>query len=154
MPHAEPSQIARKEWLGLLATAPEGRARALIEAAGLALPAAADTLRPAEIGSVMVRGRAGGSGAAFNLGEVTVTRASVRLAGGATGHGYVQGRRKSDAELAALIDAAMQTEAAPALETHVLAPLRAARAARRTERAEKAAATRVDFFTLVRGDSA
>ena len=50
------------------------------------------SIRAPEIGAVMVRGRVGGAGDAFNLGEMTVTRCSLRLACGAVGHGYVQGR--------------------------------------------------------------
>ena len=36
----------------------------------------------------VVRGRVGATGAAFNLGEMTVTRASVRLASGNVGHAF------------------------------------------------------------------
>ena len=144
---------ARKDWLSLLATAPEGRAKALLDAANIPVPAH-ETLRAAEIGSVMVQGRAGGTGAPFNLGEVTVTRASLRLTDGTVGHGYVQGRRKDDAETAALIDAMMQGTAGETVSEHVLTPLRAEQSERCTARAEKAAATKVDFFTMVRGDNA
>ena len=42
-------------------------------------------LKPAETGLVMLRGRAGGDGAPFNLGEATVTRAVVELPGGERG---------------------------------------------------------------------
>src|SRR3546814_6848810 len=65
-------------------------------------------IRPAEAGMVMVRGRVGGSGAPFNLGEMTVTRCVVQLADGSTGHSYVAGRSKPHAELAALADALLQ----------------------------------------------
>jgi phosphonate C-P lyase system protein PhnG len=83
-----------------------------------------EVLRPPEIGTVMVRGRAGATGAAFNLGEMTVTRASVRLAGGAVGHGHVQGRDKEAALAVALIDALSEAGEADALEAAILAPLR------------------------------
>lgn len=136
--------------MGLLARAPEGRAAALLDDAGG--PQDHSFLRPPEIGGVMVRGRAGGTGAAFNLGEMTVTRCTLRLACGAVGHGYVQGRRKSDAETAAMIDALMQTQRAQALDAAVLAPLRAEEAARAAKRAAKAGATKVEFFTMVRGE--
>ena len=46
----------------------------------------AHCLRPPETGLVMVRGRMGGSGGKFNLGEVAVTRCAVRLDGGTVGH--------------------------------------------------------------------
>jgi alpha-D-ribose 1-methylphosphonate 5-triphosphate synthase subunit PhnG len=109
-------------------------------------------LRSPEIGGVMVRGRAGAVGAAFNLGEMTVTRASIKLSGGMVGHGYVQGRSKDHALQAALIDALMQTEVADRVEAGLLAPLRKAMVASKTMRAAKAAATKVDFFTIVRGE--
>lgn len=140
----------RKAWMGLMAKAPQGRVAALLDAA---LPRPAFTwLRAPEVGSVMVRGRAGGTGAPFNLGEMTVTRCALKLPGGEVGHAYIQGRSKPDAEAAALVDALMQTGAANAMRTKVLEPLEQEQAARRTTRAEKAAATKVDFFTMVRGE--
>ncbi len=141
---------ARKEWLGLLAksSAPEVAKLWL----AMELDPHHTILRSPEIGGVMVRGRAGAVGAAFNLGEMTVTRASVKLPDGTVGHGYVQGRDKEHALQAALVDALMQTDAAGAIEAGILAPLRAAMQARKTNRAAKAAATKVDFFTMVRGE--
>ena len=140
----------RKSWMGLVARAPEGRVAGLL--ADAALTREASFLRAPEIGSVMVRGRAGGTGAPFNLGEMTVTRCALKLACGTVGHGHVQGRRKDDAEAAAMVDALMQTEAAGETEAAVLQPLRDEETAKRTKRAEKAAATKVDFFTMVRGE--
>lgn len=100
----------------------------------------------------MVRARAGATGAAFNLGEMTVTRASVRLeATGTIGHGYVQGRDKRHAQRAACIDALAQDDPAWAA-TAVLSPLREAEAKSRAAVASDAAGTRVEFFTLVRGE--
>ena len=100
----------------------------------------------------MVRGRAGAVGAAFNLGEMSVTRASVKLVCGTVGHGYVQGRSKDHALQTALIDALMQTDAAAQVEAAILAPLRKGRDTAKATRAAKAAATKVDFFTMVRGE--
>tara|TARA_R110002096_G_scaffold147740_5_gene308085 strand:+ start:1468 stop:1881 length:414 start_codon:yes stop_codon:yes gene_type:complete len=108
-------------------------------------------LRPAETGAVMVRGRMGGSGAPFNMGEMTVTRATVRLDNGTLGFGYVAGRARRKAELAALLDAALQRD--QCLADEVLPPMIAALDASRNERSRKAAATKVDFFTLVRGEN-
>jgi alpha-D-ribose 1-methylphosphonate 5-triphosphate synthase subunit PhnG len=140
----------RKAWMSLMAKAPEGRVVALLDAA---LPRPAFTwLRAPEIGSVMVRGRAGGTGAPFNLGEMTVTRCALTLQSGEVGHAYVQGRRKPDAEAAALVNALMQTDAVTVLRTKVLEPLEQEATTRRSTRAEKAAATKVDFFTMVRGE--
>ncbi|MFT6911541.1 MAG: alpha-D-ribose 1-methylphosphonate 5-triphosphate synthase subunit PhnG [Paracoccaceae bacterium] len=141
---------ARKSWLGLLAKSSAADVARLWQVFGAAPEHT--VLRAPEIGGVMVRGRAGAIGAAFNLGEMTVTRASVKLADGAVGHGYVQGRSKDHAVQAALIDALMQTEAADLVEAQVLVPLRNDMAARKSKRAAKAASTKVDFFTMVRGE--
>ncbi len=140
---------ARKGWMGLLAKAPPARLAALMPE----LPAHS-LLRAPEIGAVMVRGRVGGTGAPFNLGEMTVTRCSVRLACGAVGHAWVQGRDKAHARRAALADALMQTDRASTMQAGVLDMLAADAAAARATRAGKAAATKVDFFTLVRGEDA
>ncbi len=140
----------RKAWMGLLAKASEGRVAALLDGA-MARPAFT-WLRAPEIGSTMVRGRAGGTGAPFNLGEMTVTRCALTLESGEVGHAYIQGRRKTDAEAAALVDALMQTDAAMVLQEAVLDVLDDERNAAKAARAAKAAATKVDFFTLVRGE--
>ena len=142
---------ARQHWLGLMARAPDGRVAALLTDSGLAPPF--DTLRAPEIGTVMVRGRMGATGGAFNLSEMTVTRASVSLACGTVGHGYVAGRSKPGAEAAALIDAILQTEKSGLARDAILVPLENEETARKAERAKKAAATKVDFFTMVRGES-
>ncbi len=140
----------RKAWMGLLARAPEGRIAALLAAAHLSEEIT--WLRQPEIGSVMVRGRAGGTGDAFNLGEMTVTRCSLKLGNGTVGHGVVQGRRKACAEAAGRVDALMQTDQAQEVEAAVLLPLLNDEASRKSARAEKAAATKVEFFTMVRGE--
>ncbi|WP_037227101.1 phosphonate C-P lyase system protein PhnG [Roseobacter sp. GAI101] len=141
---------ARKGWLGLLAKSPATDVARLWT--GLDIAPAHTVLRAPEIGGVMVRGKAGAVGAAFNLGEMTVTRASVKLSDGTVGHGYVQGRGKDHALQAALVDALMQTDAAGAVETRLLTPLRTAMMQAKADRAAKAAATKVDFFTMVRGE--
>jgi len=140
----------RKAWMGLLAKAPEGRVAALLDAE-MSRPAFT-WLRAPEIGSTMVRARAGATGAPFNLGEMTITRCALALATGEVGHSYIQGRRKADAEVAALVDALMQTTMASRLREMVLGPLQAEMFDARSARAAKAAATKVDFFTMVRGE--
>ena len=139
----------RQEWLSLLATSKPQTLAVLWADTGLAPDYV--MLRKAETGSVMVRGRAGSVGKAFNLGEMTVTRASLRLADGTVGHGWCQGRDRKQAETAALLDALMQGPDAARVEEAVLGPLRHAQTERRRSRAERAAATKVDFFTMARG---
>ena len=86
------------------------------------------------------------------MGEMTVTRCSLQLDGGAVGHAHVQGRDRSHALHAAIVDALMQGPLADETGRRILAPLARAEAARRATRAAKAAATKVEFFTLVRGE--
>jgi alpha-D-ribose 1-methylphosphonate 5-triphosphate synthase subunit PhnG len=112
-----------------------------------------ENLREPENGLVMVRGRIGGDGAPFNLGEATVSRAAVRLSTGEVGFGYTLGRDREKARLIALCDAMVQSaELAGAIETQVVAPLRAAMIDKRNRKAAETAATWVDFYTLVRGE--
>lgn len=150
MKNALDQENPRKAWMSLLAKAPDGRIAELLYAV-MARPEFT-WLRAPEIGSTMVRGRAGATGAAFNLGEVTVTRCALTLTSGKVGHAYIKGRRKADAEAAALVDALMQTDAADRLRRAVLEPLSAELAKAKSARAGKAAATKVDFFTMVRGE--
>ena len=110
-------------------------------------------LRPVETGLVMLQGRMGGDGAAFNLGEATVTRAAVRILSGEVGFSYVLGRDSRKARLAALCDALWQNPSSrEPLERHVLVPIRARQESERARQRALTAATRVDFFTLVRGE--
>ena len=112
-----------------------------------------ENLREPENGLVMVRGRIGGDGAPFNLGEATVSRAAVRLSTGEIGFGYTLGRDGAKARMIALCDALVQSDQfADLVETKVIAPLRAAISAKRDRKSAEAAATRVDFYTLVRGE--
>ena len=137
----------RKGWMGLMARAKAARLAELFPD----LPPH-DMLRPPETGAVMVQGRTGGTGQPFNLGEMTVTRCVLRLASGAVGHAHVQGRDTAHATRAAVLDALMQTPEGSVLRASVLAPLQAEEAARRAATGARAATTRVEFFTLVRGE--
>lgn len=112
-----------------------------------------EQLRAPENGLVMIRGRVGGDGAPFNLGEATVTRAAVRLGSGEVGFAYVLGRDKQKARLIAVCDALLQSEQRSRVLDGVVAPLERAINERRRRTAAQTAATKVDFFTLVRGES-
>ena len=112
-----------------------------------------ENLREPENGLLMVRGRIGGDGAPFNLGEATVSRAAVRLSTGEVGFGYTLGRDQAKARMIALCDALIQSvDHADTIEAKVLAPLRTQLMSERSRRAAETAATRVDFYTLVRGE--
>lgn len=142
--------MARKEGMRLLARASFEELKAAWEA--LADKPDVSPVRGPETGLVMVRGRIGGGGDAFNLGEATVSRATVRLSTGEIGHGQLLGTDKQRARLAAIFDALFQRDpdraAVEALHRQIASRVEAKD--RRT--AEETAATRVDFFTMVRGD--
>ncbi len=142
---------ARRRWMSVLAKAESDE----LETVWTELGRVPDyrVLRGPEVGLVMVRGRAGGTGARFNLGEMTVTRCTVELADGAVGHAYVRGRRRRHAEIAAVVDALLQDPTVRArVGERVVERLAAEQAARRRTAEARSAATRVDFLTLVRGE--
>jgi len=113
---------------------------------------AIEELRAPQTGLVMLRGRIGGNGQPFNLGETIVTRAAVRL-GSRTGISYLIGRAERRARLAAMLDALGQEGCYRArLEASLVQPVMARVAAEDAEIRAQAAATKVDFFTLVRGE--
>lgn len=150
-----PDQAARRRWMSVLAKASaqelESALPAIREALG-ELPAYRLIRRP-EIGMAMVRARAGGTGRAFNLGEMTMTRCTLRTEAGQVGSSYLAGRSLRQAELAALIDALLQEAAHRArLLALVIDPLVRAQDLRQRRRIDRSAPTRVDFFTVVRGE--
>jgi alpha-D-ribose 1-methylphosphonate 5-triphosphate synthase subunit PhnG len=110
-------------------------------------------LKAAEAGLVMVRGRIGGDGAPFNLGEASITRCVVETAQGVRGFAFALGRDKAKARAAAILDAIWQDERErDAVEHHVLAPIASRLAAAKARTMAETAATRVDFFTMVRAE--
>jgi alpha-D-ribose 1-methylphosphonate 5-triphosphate synthase subunit PhnG len=138
---------ARRRWMAVLARAKADQIATLLDDCGV-LPTHT-VLRGPEGGLVMVRGRAGGGGSAFNLGEMTVTRCTVRTETGFVGHAYVAGREERRAELAALVDALMQDQdLAAEIETRVITKLETQQMQHASARAAKAAATRVQFFAM------
>jgi alpha-D-ribose 1-methylphosphonate 5-triphosphate synthase subunit PhnG len=144
-------EAMRRAAMAALAMAPGDELKRLVETAGIAVKA--QLLRGPETGLVTVRGRIDGGGAPFNFGEATVTRATVRLATGEVGHSYALGRDREKARLSAITDALWQNPARRAeIEKKIIEPLRAAQAGTDEKRRAEAAATRVDFFTMVRGE--
>lgn len=155
----QPPQAARAAWMRVLALA----GQEALDAAycGLQREAALPPyrlLRGPDCGMAMVRARAGGTGAQFNLGEITVTRCAVALDGdggdgAVAGIAYLQGRRPRQAEQAAVLDALLQLPTwHRRVYEAVIVPLDQAHARRVAGEAAVAAQTRVDFFTMVRGE--
>ena len=151
MPPNATLNAERRAWLAVLARAPVQDLELGVRQCAPHIRC--EFLRRPEPGLVMLRGRMGGSGSAFNLGEASVTRCSVRLADGQVGTGYVLGRDRRKAELVALLDALLQEPAYRArLEPELLVPLRQAQQQRRAAAAAAAGTSKVEFFTLVRGE--
>lgn len=142
---------ARREAMAVLVGSDARELASLLAAVG-ELPAHQDLRKP-ESGLLMLRGRISGDGSPFNVGELTVARAAVRLTSGETGFGYVLGRDHEKARNIALCDALVQSQRYRLrIENGVIEPLRARQCEARKLSAERTAATRVEFFTLVRGE--
>jgi alpha-D-ribose 1-methylphosphonate 5-triphosphate synthase subunit PhnG len=147
---------ARQRWLGVLSKASLKDLEAAWQRLGD--KPRYRLLRPSETGLVMVRGRIGGSGQPFHFGEMTMTRAAVQLLDpgnmvSQTGFGYVAGRSGRRAELVAVFDALLQDPVRQdRIADAVIEPLAAGQAAAKAARAAKVMASKVDFFTMVRGE--
>ena len=147
---AKDAAAGRQRAMGLLAKASRTELQAAYNA--LADKPAVQPVRGPETGLVMVRGRIGGGGAPFNLGEATVSRASIRLEDGTVGHGQALGTDGAKARLAAIFDALFQQPTRRAEVDALLDAVAARVADEDAEKARQTAATRVDFFTMVRGE--
>ena len=150
-PNTPDATAARRHWISVLSRSTANELeRHWAEAA---VTADIRILRAPETGLVMVRGRAGGSGRRFNAGETTVTRCAVMLSSGEKGHGWVLGRDGRHARLAAMFDACLQRpELHRTLMDKVIIPVERAQQQARLARRGKVAATKVDFYTMVRGE--
>ncbi len=147
----EQEQNTRQQWLSLMAKASLHELESHWQDCDL--PVKWDHLRPVETGLLQVRGRMGGVGNPFNLGDMTITRAAVTTEEGFQGFGYVAGRSHRHAELVAVLDALLQNPVHQQnLQTRVLNPLAASQSERRKAQVAKTDATKVDFFTVVRGE--
>ena len=148
-----PDFSARQAWLAVLARASLSELESKLELANPWLPAL-QRVRPAEVGMLMLRGRVGGTGNPFNLGEASVVRCAVRLGDGPLGVAYALGRDKRRAELAAVFDALLQDpEHHDALQSKLIEPLASTQLQARDRLQREVATSKVEFFTLVRGDA-
>ncbi|ALL36298.1 MULTISPECIES: phosphonate C-P lyase system protein PhnG [Serratia] len=142
---------SRQRWMSVLAHSRPEQLRSHWLA--LNLSPGYRSIRAPEIGLAQLQGRMGATGRRFVLGDMTVTRAVVQLDNGGYGYSYIAGRDKAHAELCALADALLQQpEHGERLQQQLIAPLAALQHEQRQLRARAIAASRVDFFTLVRGD--
>ncbi|MFV9668204.1 phosphonate C-P lyase system protein PhnG [Pantoea sp. KXB25] len=145
-------QTDRQRWLSVLAHSNAAMLETHWQA--LNLQPAFTLVRPAEIGLTRLQARMGATGNRFVMGDATVTRAVVQLEDGTLGYSYLLGRDKAHAERCALLDALLQQpETRPLLEEKIITLLAAWREEQRQLRAREIASSKVDFFTLVRGDN-
>jgi len=143
--------VARRQRLmALCAEAERPDLEAALEA--LRYEGRVEDLRRPETGLVMVRGRTGGDGRPFNFGEATVTRAAVRLESGEVGFAYQLGRDARKARLAAILDALLQKPEYGRNVEDAMMSVQARLTGERGVRESRTAATRVNFFTMVRGE--
>lgn len=144
--------IDRKRALDILAATPADMLFTSYAQLEHALPQSVAVCGP-EIGAVMVRGRAGGGGAPFNLGEASVTRATIKLETGQIGHSVILGRDKRKAHIVAHLDALRQLpDWAERIDDAFVRPALDLMDELKLRRAEETEATRVDFFTVARGE--
>lgn len=146
--NTSPVKTERQRWMAVLARAD----RDVLEKyfSQRVIPSFSE-LKKAETGTIMLEGRAGGSGRRFNIGEATVTRCVIKM-GSKMGYSYALGHDRRKAVLAAVADALLQTEAYPEICRNLIEPLAKAQLEARLLASRKAAASKVDFFTLMRGD--
>ena len=143
-------QERRRAVMATCADARAGELRQALDAVGYAGPV--EDLRRPGTGLVMARARIGGDGRPFNLGEATVTRAAVRIESGEAGFAWHLGRDAARARSAALLDALWQSPRHRSAVEAALAPVAARLQTEGELQARRTAATKVDFFTLVRGE--
>lgn len=147
---ARATQLARQRLMRACAKAAPVEIDGLLTNLG-EMPAATDLRRP-EVGLVMLRGRIGGDGSAFNVGEATVARAAIRLETGAFGFGCRLGRSVEAARMTAIADALIQSDGWRArVIAGLVEPLEVRQKQARVAEVEETASTRVEFFTMSRG---
>ncbi|RKQ40247.1 phosphonate C-P lyase system protein PhnG [Enterobacter sp. R1(2018)] len=143
----------RQQWMAVLAHSEPQELASRWEA--LKLNPSYQVIRQPETGLVQIQARMGATGQRFFAGDATLTRAVVQLDDGIYGYSYLSGRDKAHAERCAVIDALMQDKAYfQTLQETLIAPLAANREQRLAKRRAEVNSSRVDFFTLVRGDNA
>lgn len=155
MDHSQAGQdavnVQRAAWMRVLSLADPAALDGAFSALN-GLPAH-QMLRPPQTGMAMVRARSGGTGARFNLGEMTVTRCAVTMDSGVVGIAYVQGRSQRHAEQAAVADALLQLpDWHETVHAQLIHPLARQHDEKVDRQAQVAAQTKVEFFTMVRGE--
>lgn len=145
------NNTARQQWMATLAMA--NTDELLLCSKTLVRKESFEDIRSAEVGLAQVRGRMGGTGSAFNLGDMTISRCVLRSSEGIYGYSYVSGRSKIHAQRAAELDAMLQSaNHHDEVMKVVIQTLLDQQQFKDRNRREKTESTRVNFFTLVRGE--
>jgi len=148
------AKLAPEDRKALLATLANTESQALVSAwRALEIEPEYTLLKQPEIGMVMVKAKTGGNGSPFNMGEMTVTRTVLQLHSHEMGYGYTAGRDKDKSLTIALIDACYQVEGwQEQIEEKLVQPLRKDLQQARSQHQETVDRTKVNFFTMVRGE--
>lgn len=145
------STLSRQNWLSVLAHSEPTTLATLWSQQNL--QPNYTLLRAPQTGLAQVQGRMGATGNAYNIGDVTLTRAVVKLASNEIGVGYIAGRNKDHCLRVALVDALLQhKDFFQVLYDNVIKPLRQQRQQATQQHEAATNQSKVDFFTLVRGE--
>jgi alpha-D-ribose 1-methylphosphonate 5-triphosphate synthase subunit PhnG len=141
----------RQHWMSVLAKAPVDELFGLSEDA--IKEVSFEVIRAPEVGLTQVRARMGNKGERFNLGDMTLTRCVVRSSLDTLGYSYIAGRHKDHALRAAQLDALLQDpQMGEVIMDRVVRPIETLLLEAEAKKRRETDATRVDFFTLVRGE--
>ncbi|MFH2093346.1 MAG: phosphonate C-P lyase system protein PhnG [Pseudomonadota bacterium] len=143
--------INREDWIGLLGSADPADLESALEKLNHSIEFT-HIVKP-ETGMLMVQAKADGSNSRFNLGEITVSKCILEINGQYMGAGWTMGSNLRHAELAALFDGLFQDPLLQETLNQTLIPLLKDKQLAKDERRLKDAAdTKVEFFTLKRGE--
>ena len=142
-------QEARRDWLATLVRVPASE----VIAASNEFDFSVVILKGPEVGLLMINGRIHSTGRPFHLGEVSLTKCVLRDDQGLLGYGHIIGRNKQQAKAIALFDLALQRNDSAEAALVRLNAWKEDVAEIDAMESEAVEETRVDFLTMVRGES-
>ena len=142
-------QEARRDWLATLVRVPANE----VIAASNEFDFSMVVLKGPEVGLLMINGRIHSTGRPFHLGEVSLTKCVLKDDQGLLGYGHIIGRNKQQAKAIALFDLALQRNDSAEAALIRLNAWKEDVAEIDAMESETVEETRVDFFTMVRGES-
>ena len=142
-------QEARRDWLATLVRVPASE----VIAASNEFDFSVVILKGPEVGLLMINGRIHSTGRPFHLGEVSLTKCVLKDDQGLLGYGHIIGRNKQQAKAIALFDLALQRNDSAEAALVRLNAWKEDVAEIDAMESEAVEETRVDFLTMVRGES-